>query len=84
MLTSDLHKLIPVRLLIPLLFLTGPLVAHPQKLQFVTVHEQDNIAAVEVLDAPDPLIGQAVTNAVNKWKLNPPTLQGKAVPIRES
>lgn len=113
-----LHKAIPLRFVVALLYLTVPLAASTQKLQFVTIHEetlrryavevvkpsyprraikrhaqgvvvvqldvneQGSVTKTEVLEAPDPLIGEAVAVAVNKWKFKPPTIRGNAVPVR--
>ena len=48
----------------------------------VNVNEQGSVAQVEILEAPNPLISEAVTVAVGQWRFNPPTIRGKAVPIR--
>ncbi|HVF54971.1 MAG TPA: energy transducer TonB [Pyrinomonadaceae bacterium] len=113
-----LHKPVSLHLLVTLLYLAVPLSANPQKLQFVTVHEetlrryavevvnpsypqravkrsaqgvaviqldvneQGSVSRAEVLEAPDPLISEAVAAAVKKWKFKPPTIRGSAVPIR--
>lgn len=46
------------------------------------VNEKGDVVGVEVLEAPHPLVSQTVTEAVRQWKFKPPTIRGKAVPIR--
>ena len=46
------------------------------------VDERGDVTRAEVLEAPDPLIGEAVAAAVSRWKFKAPTLRGNAVPIR--
>jgi TonB family protein len=46
------------------------------------VNEQGGVAGADVLEAPDPLIREAVVQAVRQWKFKPPTIHGKAVSIR--
>lgn len=48
----------------------------------INVDEQGEVARVEVLEAPDPLIKEAVIKAIEQWRFDPPTIGGKPVRIR--
>jgi protein TonB len=48
----------------------------------LNVNERGEVARVEVLEAPDPLIKEAVIKAIEQWRFNPPTISGKPVRIR--
>ena len=48
----------------------------------INVNEQGEVAQVMVLEAPDPLIKEAVIKAIEQWRFNPPTISGKSVRIR--
>lgn len=48
----------------------------------VNVNEQGEVAQVTVLEAPDPLIKEAVVKALERWRFDPPTIGGKPVRIR--
>jgi len=40
------------------------------------------VVKVEVIEAPDSEIGEAIVNAVRQWKFRPSSIRGKAVNIR--
>lgn len=48
----------------------------------IDVNEQGEVAQVMVLEAPDPLIKEAVIKAIGQWRFNPPTIGGKPVRVR--
>lgn len=47
----------------------------------VLVDEKGNVTSVKVLESPDAHIETAVTEALNKWRFRPTTIQGRAVPV---
>ena len=46
------------------------------------VNEQGGLNKIEVLEAPDPSIEEAVRQAISEWRFKPATIGGKAVPLR--
>lgn len=48
----------------------------------VDVNEQGDVTKVEILEAPDPSIGEVVSDSIKRWKFKTPTIKGKAVRIK--
>ena len=48
----------------------------------LVVDESGNVVTVDVVEAPHPLIAEAVAAAVNQWKFKTTTLKGKPVSVR--
>ena len=46
------------------------------------VNEQGDASRIEVLEAPDPSIEEAVKRALGEWRFKPASIGGKAVPLR--
>ncbi|MCL4808717.1 MAG: energy transducer TonB, partial [Thermoanaerobaculia bacterium] len=48
----------------------------------VVVDGKGNVAKVETVESPDPMLAEAAIEAVKKWTYEPATLKGKPVKVQ--